>query len=84
MALVTDTISEICNEGLRTSDGTLHHVDTIIYATGFDLNKCLLATKQIGISGNKQDLKSRAFFGMTHPEYPNYFSLLGKKISKNL
>ena len=34
--VVTDEIDEITEEGLRTRDGTLHKVDTIVCATGFN------------------------------------------------
>ena len=66
-----------------TSDGKLHAVDTILFATGFDLDKSLQAYQQIGLSGKMEELQARAYFGITHPEYPNFFVLLGK-INKEL
>ena len=66
-----------------TSDGKLHAVDTILFATGFDLDKSLQAYQQIGLSGKREELQARAYFGITHPEYPNFFVLLGK-INKEL
>ena len=80
MTLVTDHISEISKEGVRTSDGTLHAADTILFATGFDLEKSLQAYQQIGLSGKREELQPRAYFGITHPEYPNFFALLGRII----
>ena len=37
---------------MRTSDGKEHELDTIIYATGFDLLKSTNAFKQVGLSGD--------------------------------
>jgi len=60
-----------------TEDGVLHEADTIIYATGFDLDKSLQPYKQIGLSEGLQELSPYAYYGMTHPDHPNFFVLLG-------
>jgi cation diffusion facilitator CzcD-associated flavoprotein CzcO len=41
--LVTDAIERIESRGLRTSDGTLHEADVIVYATGFKATEFLVA-----------------------------------------
>ena len=52
VSLVTEGIKEITEDGIRTKDGVLHEVDTILYATGFDVEKSLQPYKQVKI---KQD-----------------------------
>ena len=47
VSLVTAGIREITETGVRTADGILHEVDTILYATGFDLEKSLQPYKQV-------------------------------------
>ena len=39
MKLITEKIEEITPKGIRTADGTEHELDTIIFATGFDIIK---------------------------------------------
>jgi cation diffusion facilitator CzcD-associated flavoprotein CzcO len=38
VSLVTDSISEVEEKGIRTADGTLHEFDAIVCATGFDVS----------------------------------------------
>ena len=47
VSLVTEKIREITEDGVRTEDGVLHQADTILYATGFDLEKSLQPYKQV-------------------------------------
>ena len=47
VSLVTERIREITEDGVRTEDGVLHQADTILYATGFDLEKSLQPYKQV-------------------------------------
>jgi cation diffusion facilitator CzcD-associated flavoprotein CzcO len=37
--LITWPIATLCPDGIRTSDGVEHHVDAIVFATGFDVSK---------------------------------------------
>ena len=53
-------------------------MDTILYATGFDVEMSLQPFKQVGLSGEVQRLEPYAYYGITHPEFPNFFVLLGK------
>ena len=52
-------------------------MDTILYATGFDVEMSLQPFKQVGLSGEVQRLEPYAYYGITHPEFPNFFVLLG-------
>ena len=47
VSLVTEGITEVTETGIRTEDGVIHKADTIIYATGFDLDKSLQPYKQV-------------------------------------
>ncbi len=46
--LVTEPIVEITETGLRTADGEVHEVDTIVYGTGFKANEFLSTIEVIG------------------------------------
>ena len=63
-------------------DGTEHELDTILYATGFDLEASLRAFTQTGTGkeDNMQEWKKSpyAYKGITHPNHPNFFILLGE------
>lgn len=77
VSLVTEAIMEVTEDGIKTKDGVIHEADTILYATGFDVDKSLQPYKQIGLSEEIQELSPYAYYGMTHPEHPNFFVLLG-------
>ena len=51
MRLITEKIEEITPKGIRTADGTEHELDTIIFATGFDLIKSGNYAKVTGAGG---------------------------------
>ena len=78
--LVTSKIEKITAKGIVTAEGHEHEVDTIIYATGFDLEKSAKPYKQIGLKGTLEEDYSTAplaFLGITHPNHPNFYMLLG-------
>ncbi len=79
--LVTDRIAEITAEGVRTTDGTLHPVDVIIYGTGFKASDFLTPMKVVGRGGvdlhERWGGDARAYLGITLPGFPNLFLLYG-------
>ena len=78
--LVTSGIERITSSGIRTVDGEEHKCDTIIFATGFDLDKSVKAVRQRGLIGSLEDDYGdtpSAYLGIAHPNHPNFFSLLG-------
>ena len=79
--LVTDTIEEITEKGIRTADGVEREFDVIIYGTGFHASKFLMPMKVSGRDGvdlhERWDGDARAYLGMTVPEFPNLFMLYG-------
>jgi 4-hydroxyacetophenone monooxygenase len=79
--LVTDAITEITPEGLKTADGARHDVDVIIYGTGFYASRFLSPMKILGRGGvelhDKWNGDARAYLGMTAPGFPNFFMIYG-------
>jgi len=79
--LVTQPIIRVTSQGILTGDGTEHQLDTILYATGFDLEASLKAYTQTGIGelDSLEEWKASpyAYKGITHPNHPNFFVLLG-------
>ena len=49
--LVTEKMEEITPKGIRTVDGQEYELDTIIFATGFDILKSANAAKITGVGG---------------------------------
>lgn len=79
--LVTDGIREVRPEGIVTNDGTVHEVDTIIFGTGFQVQKFPFADHVRGTNGRTlaETWKNRmtAHLGTTVAGYPNLFLLQG-------
>ncbi|MGH3620518.1 MAG: flavin-containing monooxygenase, partial [Sciscionella sp.] len=79
--LVTERISEIAPNGVRTVDGVEHKVDALILGTGFTATEFLAPMKVRGLGG--RDLGevwhegARAYLGMTVPDFPNMFLMYG-------
>ena len=78
VTLVTEPIVELTQNGIKTHDNTEHQLDAIVYATGFDLEQSAKAFEIVGLSGKIDTIELKAYFGITHPEYPNAFVLIGK------
>lgn len=79
--VITDSIVEIRPEGVVTKDGVLHEVDTIIFGTGFEVQKYPFAERVRGKDGRllSETWQSgmSAHLGTTVAGYPNLFLLLG-------
>lgn len=73
--LVTEAIAEITPTGVVTSDGAVHDVDVIIYATGFDAQEFLESIDITGIAGQKLASQwtdgAHAYLGIYVPSFPN-------------
>jgi cation diffusion facilitator CzcD-associated flavoprotein CzcO len=50
--LVTDVITEITPDGVRTADGVLHEADVLIYATGFRASDFLARSRSGGATAS--------------------------------
>jgi cation diffusion facilitator CzcD-associated flavoprotein CzcO len=79
--LVTEPIAEITENGIRTTDGEEHALDTIIYGTGFRANEYLSAIDVYGRDGRRLRDEWRdgaeAYLGLSVSGYPNLFLLYG-------
>jgi cation diffusion facilitator CzcD-associated flavoprotein CzcO/acetyl esterase/lipase len=78
--LVTSPIETITETGVRTADGALSEVDTIILGTGFAATEFLAP---IEVRAGDRSLNdawrdgARAYLGITVPGFPNMFLMYG-------
>ncbi len=80
--LETTPIAEITPAGVRTSDGTQHEFDVIIYATGFKVNEAEGSYQIRGADGTTMSEffsknRSQSYLGITLPNFPNFFTIMG-------
>jgi len=79
--LVTDRIAAIEPSGIRTTSGTLHEVDAIIYGTGFKVVDYLSAMQVVGAGGRELNEvwrgQVRNYLGINVSGFPNLFLLMG-------
>lgn len=81
VTLCTEPIREITENGVRTTDGTEHPADIIIYGTGFASMNLLAPIKVTGAGGiplsQAWSAGARAYLGITVPGFPNMFIMYG-------
>jgi cation diffusion facilitator CzcD-associated flavoprotein CzcO len=83
VSLVTDTITEIREKSVVTSDGTVYDADTLIFGTGFHVSDFPIAQRIFGPDGVSlaRHLTTTpvqtAFRGTTMAGFPNLFVLTG-------
>ena len=79
--LVTDAIECIETNGIRTKDGTLHELDVLVFATGFDAAAFMRPMEFVGKNGvtieKAWQKKITAYRSMFLPDFPNFFLMLG-------
>ncbi|MGQ0842726.1 MAG: flavin-containing monooxygenase [Sporichthyaceae bacterium] len=79
--LVTDAITGVEPAGIRTSDGTLHEIDCLIWGTGFASNDFMFPMELFGRDGLSLRQVwadgAHAHLGMTVPGFPSMFVLYG-------
>ena len=79
--LETTPIAEFTERGLRTTDGVEHHVDTVIYGTGFKAAEYLSSIDVYGTGGrhlrDEWSDGAEAYLGTLVAGYPNFFILYG-------
>ena len=79
--LVTRPIDHFEEGGVVTQDGTRYPGDVVILATGFETNTFLAPMEIEGAGGGTlADAWSdgaRAYMGLTHPGFPNFFMMYG-------
>lgn len=82
VSVVTEPIDRIEPAGVRTTDGTLHAGDVLIYATGFETTSFLTPMRVQGVGGEVLNDRwardgAEAYLGITHTGYPNFFMMYG-------
>lgn len=81
--LITEGIAEIVAGGVRTTDGVLHELDVLVFATGFDATAFMRPMNITGRDGVtledawREDPK--AHLATTIPGFPNLFMILGPR-----
>ncbi|WP_288352471.1 NAD(P)/FAD-dependent oxidoreductase [uncultured Marinobacter sp.] len=79
--LVTTGIERVVEEGLITTDGALHRLDTIVLGTGFAASDFLSPMEITGRNGASLNQAwatgSEAYKGITVSGFPNLFMLYG-------
>jgi 4-hydroxyacetophenone monooxygenase len=80
--LVTDGIARLTRTGIETVDGEQRDVDTIVFATGYNVSTYLWPAEYHGEDGvNLQEFwaedSPRAYLGMLVPRFPNLFVMYG-------
>lgn len=77
---IVGNIDHISEDGVVTENGTTHPIDVLICATGFDTT---YKPRIPIINGSGQSLgdawktEIHGYLGLTAPDYPNYFMMLG-------
>lgn len=81
VSVVTEAVTEILPNGVRSADGAVHEVDVIIYGTGFAATEFLAPMEIHGAAGVAlADVwadGARAYFGIAVPGFPNFGIVYG-------
>ena len=88
VSLETTGVERILPNAIRTTDGTEHPVDVLIFATGYDLARMAGWLDIIGREGRNLreewgDEDPVGYFGLMIPGFPNYFHILGPNAAPN-
>jgi cation diffusion facilitator CzcD-associated flavoprotein CzcO len=79
--VISDPIDHIESRGVVTGDGTLHELDLLVYATGFDARAYVRPLEVIGEGGLTLDEAwadgPKAYRSVAVPGFPNLFMLMG-------
>ena len=79
--LCTDAIERVVPDGIQTSDGRIHKLDVIIYATGFQVHRRMKPMHVVGREGKTMDETwskgAVAHRSTTIPGFPNFFAIFG-------
>jgi len=80
--LITGGVASLSAKGVVTADGTTVEVDTVIAASGFNVERYLWPAEYLGRDGRSIETLWRqtgphAFLGMLVPGFPNLFIMYG-------
>jgi cation diffusion facilitator CzcD-associated flavoprotein CzcO len=83
--LVSERITEVTPNGIRTADGTHRPADVLVLATGFQSHNFVAPLEIVGVGGHTLAEEwaevPRAYLGLTVPRFPNMFLLFGPNTS---
>ena len=81
VSVETGAIERIEEQGVRMKDGTLHALDVIALATGFQADQFMRPMNVVGRGGVQLNdvwaSRPRAYMAISIPEFPNLFMLNG-------
>jgi 4-hydroxyacetophenone monooxygenase len=82
VTLITDAVTEVREHSVVDAAGVEHEVDILVLATGFHAVRVLGPMEVRGRSGRTLreawgEDDARAYLGVTVPDFPNFFMLLG-------
>jgi cation diffusion facilitator CzcD-associated flavoprotein CzcO len=81
VTVIDDAIDHVEPAGVVTADGTLHELDVLVLATGFDAHAYVRPMTIVGESGRSLDEAwadgPKAYRSVTVPDFPNMFMLMG-------
>ncbi|KAK5125016.1 hypothetical protein LTR85_001207 [Meristemomyces frigidus] len=78
-------IEQIEDNGVRTSDGKLHELDVLIFATGFDAVEgnytriAIHGRDGLSLKDAWEESGPTSYLGVCVPEFPNLFTITGAK-----
>ena len=79
--VVTDEINSIEPAGVRIADGSLHELDVLVLATGFDAHQFMRPMQITGVDGMTLEQfwaeSVHAYRSIAMPDIPNFFMLMG-------
>jgi cation diffusion facilitator CzcD-associated flavoprotein CzcO len=79
--LVDSAIDHVEQRGIVTADGSLHELDAIVLATGFDAHAFMRPMSMVGRNGltlqRLWEEGPKAYLGVALPGFPNFFMLMG-------
>lgn len=80
--LITNSIAEVDETGIKMANGTHHDVDAIVLGSGFDIGKFFFPVHYQGEGGMTfgqawEKDGARSYVGMSYPDFPNFFSTYG-------
>jgi cation diffusion facilitator CzcD-associated flavoprotein CzcO len=79
--VITEAIDRVEPRGVVTADGTLHEVDLLVLATGFDARAYTRPMEVVGVDGLSLDEAwadgPKAYRSVAVPGFPNFFMLMG-------
>lgn len=80
--LVTDSIAEVDETGIKMVNGTHYDLDAIVLGSGFDIGKFFFPVHYKGEGGTTfaevwEKDGARSYVGMSYPDFPNFFSTYG-------